>query len=266
MELDKIVCMDAVELLKGLPDAYVDMILTSPPYDDLRKYNGYTWNFEAIAQDSYRVLKPGGVLVWIVGDSVIDGSESLTSFKQALYFKEQVGFRMHDTMIWHKDGSPSPQTNRYLSTFEYMFVLSKGILATSNLRKQKVKYGASKSTTFRSDGHTRTGFNYAVGNETRVEDNVWYIPSGYMKTTTDIFAYEHSAMFPEKLAERHILTWSNPGDIVLDYFGGSGTTAKMARMNNRHYITGDISAEYCALMEKRLGMDYTPNMFEVLPS
>lgn len=264
--LDTVYNVDALELLKALPSDYVDCVVTSPPYDNLRTYNGFTWDFESIARETYRVIKPGGVVVWVVGDATINGSETLTSMRQAIYFVDTCGFRMHDTMVWHKDGSPSPQTNRYLQTWEYMFVLTKDAPKSHELARQKVKYGASESTTFRSDGSKVSGFKYKLGNETRVMDNVWYVPSGYMKTTADKDAYEHPAMFPETLAERHILTWTNPGDLVLDYFGGSGTTAKMARKNGRRFLTCDISAEYCDLMNRRLAQPHTLSFMNILES
>lgn len=261
LAVNEVYCMDALELLRRLPDASVDMVLTSPPYDNLRQYEGYEWDFESIAKETYRVMKHGGVVVWVVGDATIDGGETLSSMRQAIYFVDQCGFKMHDTMIWHKDGSPSPQKTRYLQTYEYMFVLSKSSSKARNLLNQKVKYGASKSATFRSDKSSPQRFKYGIKNEYRVMDNVWYIPSGYMKTTKDIDAYKHPAMFPEELARRHIQTWTNYGDIVIDYFGGSGTTAKMARANNRNFITCDISQVYCDLIRKRLAQPFTPPLF-----
>lgn len=262
--LDTVYQMDALELLKALPSDCVDAVITSPPYDNLRTYNGFTWDFESIARETYRVIKPGGVVVWVVGDATINGSETLTSMRQAIYFVDTCGFRMHDTMVWHKDGSPSPQTNRYLQTWEYMFVLTKDAPKSHELARQKVKSFAGKSATFQHGGKKLSGFNYANSDGTRVMDNVWYVPSGYMKTTADLEAYEHPAMFPETLAERHILTWTNPGDLVLDYFGGSGTTAKMARKNGRRFLTCDISAEYCDLMRRRLALPYTPSFMTLL--
>jgi site-specific DNA-methyltransferase (adenine-specific) len=181
--------------------------------------------------------------------------------RQALYFVDVCGFKMHDTMIWQKDGNPFPESNRYAQEFEYMFVFSKDVPKTKNLIQQLVKFHPGKSATYRQLNGQMDANKYGT-RETRALPNVWYIPCGYMKTTTDIFAYDHPAMFPEKLAERHILTWSNPGDVVLDYFGGSGTTAKMARNNNRQYITCDLSAEYCDLMRKRLAQPFTMPMFE----
>lgn len=251
--LDTIVCMDALQFLRGLPDNSIDMVLTSPPYDNLRTYNGYTWDFEGIAQQSYRVLKPGGVLVWVIGDATIDGSATLTSFKQALYFKEQVGFRMHQRIIWEKLTIPQKRPKSYLADFEDIFIFSKGEPSTFNpCMKTNRWIGEIKKR-----GHSGiNGFSYADGlrvvPEKSLLTNVWKISVGFNHSTTDNLAHQHPAIFPEKLAERHILTWSNPGDIVLDYFIGSGTTAKMAWKNNRHYIGCDLSPEYVQLARQRL--------------
>mgnify|MGYP007083421564 CR=1 FL=1 len=261
LERNQVYCMDALELLRQLDDASVDCIVTSPPYDNLRTYNGYSWDFEGIARDSYRVLKDGGVMVWVVGDATIDGSETLTSFRQALYFKDVVGFRMHDTMIYNRLGTPHHAPNRYIDEAEYMFVLTKGAPQTVNLQTQKkvnFNQGGSKIT---PDGG-RARFVYENTTNERVRGNVWAFFTGNNHTTKD--DVDHPAMFPEALAERHILTWSNPGDLVLDFFGGSGTTAKMARANGRDYITGDISEEYCDLMRRRLALPYTLPMFEAV--
>lgn len=257
---------DALALLQGLPDGCVDLVVTSPPYDNLRTYNGYSFDFERIAHESYRVLKQGGVLVWVVGDSVVNGSETLTSFRQALYFVDGVGFRMHDTMIYEKDSLQFPETNRCYQLFEYMLVLSKGTPGTANLPRVKTTHFGNGSSTMRMPDGTLEKAQYATGLATRVMGNVWKFGVGNGKTTLDQEAFIHPAMFPEKLAERHILTWSTPGDLVLDYFGGSGTTAKMARQNGRNWLTCDISAEYCELMRRRLAQPYTLPMFsEALP-
>jgi DNA modification methylase len=252
----------AEHLLMMLPDASIDMILTSPPYDNLRTYKGFAWDFEFIAHQSYRVLKPGGVLVWVVGDSVVDGSETLTSADQKIYFRRTVGFAVHDTMIYQKDGSPFPESNRYAQEFEYMFVFSKGKPKAANLIVGRTLYGASETNSSRSQDGSVKKFGYEMAKPTRTLSNVWYITSGYMKTTKDKDAFEHPAMFPEKLAERHILTWSNPGDLVLDFFMGSGTTAKMARNNGRRFIGCDIAAEYVGLANKRLAKPYTLPLFQ----
>jgi site-specific DNA-methyltransferase (adenine-specific) len=258
--------VSAETLLAALPDGCIDAIVTSPPYDSLRKYSGnWTFNFEAIARESYRVLKPGGVLVWVVGDATVNGSATLTSFRQALYFVDCAGFRMHQRIIWEKNSIPQKRTKAYLPDFEDMFVLSKSEPKTFNpVLRRNWNAGEVKRK-----GHSgKNGFDYAEGlrivKDESVITNVWKITVGYNHSTKDYFAHEHPAIFPEALAERHILTWTNPGDLVLDYFGGSGTTAKMARANDRDYLTCDISGEYCDLMRRRLAQPYTRQMFAAI--
>lgn len=248
----------ALDLMRAMPDAYVDLIVTSPPYDNLRTYNGYTFDFEPIAHESYRVLKQGGVLIWVVGDSTIDGDESLTAQRQQLYFHDSVGFKSWDTMIWRKF-LPGDYGKRYCQSFEYMFVLARGEAKTWNPQMRvnksagKLRPRQQRSGYITDNGYLETGGVWKVA-EYGVMENVWDIQP------SEGFG-GHPAPFPEKLAERHILTWSNPGDLVLDYFMGSGTTAKMARNNDRHYIGCDISLEYVELARKRLAQPYTPSMF-----
>jgi DNA modification methylase len=262
---DRIICASALPFLEGLPDDCIDMGITSPPYDNLRTYKGYSFDFEAIARQLYRVLKPGGVLVWVVGDQTKDFCESLTSFKQVIYFVEGAGFKLHDTMIWDKASTFEPANVRYAQVFEYMFVLSKGKPNTFNpiMRPNANAGQIVYATSRKADGSVEA--IHGNGELHKPESplpNVWQINTGYMKTTTDKDAYDHPAMFPETLAERHVLTWSNPGDIVLDCFMGSGTTAKMARKNGRHYIGCDISPEYInGIAIPRLNKPYTESMF-----
>lgn len=250
LELNRIYQMDCLEGMKLIPDKSIDLTVTSPPYDNLRKYNGFSFDFEGVAKELYRVTKIGGVLVWVVGDSVVKGSETLTSFKQVLYFKE-IGFNVHDTMIYRKNSYPFPPTNRYYQQFEYMFVLSKGKPKTANLLRCEAQGRKRVSTTRNADG-TTSKTKYQTGHNTRIRDNVWLFDTGYMRTTKDKYAYEHPAMFPEQLAEDHILSWSNEGEVVCDPFMGSGTTAKMALLNNRNYIGFEISSEYVDIANKRL--------------
>jgi DNA modification methylase len=264
MNLDEIACMDALAYMRGLEDASVDLIVTSPPYDNLRTYNGYTWDFEGIAGESYRVLKPGGVLVWVVDDAMLNGSKTLTGMRQALYFVDSVGFRMHQRIIWEKEGLPHKRPKAYLDDFEDIFVLSKGEPKTFNpvIRKNK-KAGAINRA-----GHSgKDGFKFSEGYrvtpEMSILSNVWTLNVGLHNTTSDKTG--HPAMFPEALAERHILTWTNPGDVVLDFFMGSGTTAKMARNTGRHYLGCDLSPEYVAIARARLAQPYTPPLFTEQP-
>ena len=252
MEFDYIECGDCLKLMQELPDDCIDLTVTSPPYDNLRDYKGYSFEFEPIAEQLYRITKPGGVIVWIVNDGTIKGSESGTSFKQALYFKE-CGFNLHDTMIWKKDSFTFPESTRYPQNFEYMFVFSKGKIKTFNpIKDRKNKHVGMKihgtyrqkdgTTTPRGERWTDEGGIKAFG--TRF--NVWEMPTVKANKTG------HPAVFPMQLAKDHISSWSNEGDIVLDPFFGSGTTVIAAIELKRHYIGFEISEEYFEIACKRL--------------
>lgn len=252
--LNKIINTECLAFMKNLPDKCIDMVLTSPPYDNLRTYNGYTFDFEGIAKELYRVTKDGGVVVWVVGDATIKGSETCTSFKQALYFKE-IGFNLHDTMIWTKDGGGAIGSNKsYTQNFEYMFVFSKGVPLIINLIKDKpnLSFGKDKSGVGRrtSSGEHKIE-KRKISSEFSKRNNYWYIAPQ---------KGEHPAVFPEKLAEDHILSWSNTDDVVLDPMAGSGTTLKMAKKNGRNYIGCEISKEYCDIAQSRLD-NSTLNLF-----
>lgn len=249
IELNKIYNENCLDTMARMPDNFIDLTVTSPPYDNLRDYKGYSFDFESIAKELYRVTKEGGVVVWVVGDATINGSETGTSFRQALYFKE-IGFNLHDTMIYQTD-KPPMNDRRYQSSFEYMFVFSKKKLNTFNKIKTKTK-GYGGGTYRNQDGSMKERYhNNKVSNDF-VLINIWKYSTGIYQTTKDLDAFYHPAMFPEKLAADHIYSWSNEGDIVYDCFGGSGTTAKMAHLLKRKWITSEISKEYCEIAEKRL--------------
>lgn len=254
IEIDNIYNMDCLEGMRQMESESVDLTVTSPPYDNLRTYNGYCFDFENIAKELYRVTKKGGVVVWVVGDATIDGDETGTSFRQALYFKE-IGFKLFDTMIYQKPPLGAVGNNTtYWQAFEYMFVFSKGKPSVINLicdRKNKDSREGDKGTTRLVDGSLKNISRGGYGEYGR-RTNVWEYLVGKGHSTKDNFAYVHPAMYPEKLAADHIRSWSNEGDIVLDPFMGSGTTAKMALTLNRHYIGFEISDEYCKIIEKRL--------------
>ena len=250
--MNKVIQGDCLIVMKDIPDKSIDMVLTSPPYDNLRDYKGYTFDFEGIAKELYRIVKDGGVVVWVVGDATIKGSETGTSFKQALYFKE-IGFNLHDTMLYKTNKIPLNH-NRYEQEFEYMFILSKGKPKTFNPIMIPCKYaGTSTSGTFRHTGNELSkAHTIKPISENKIKGNVWDIVSGNMKGTLDKIAFQHPATFPEKLAEDNILSWSNEGDTILDPMAGSGTTLKMAKLNNRNYIGIEISTEYIDIINKRL--------------
>lgn len=244
-------CMDCLEGLKLLKNNSIDLTVTSPPYDNLRTYNGYSFDFEGIAKELYRVTKDGGVVVWVVGDATIKGSETGTSFRQALYFMG-CGFNLHDTMIWNKNcfSAVGALSTRYAPVFEYMFVLSKGKIKTFNpIKDHKNKWAGTKNHgTVRVDNdNIRPVSNNKIIQEYGQRYNVWDIFPQRQKGENC-----HPAPFPEQLANDHILSWSNEGDVVLDPFSGSGTTHKMALLNNRKFIGFEISQEYVDIETQRL--------------
>lgn len=250
LELNKIYCMDNIQGMAKLGKETVDLTVTSPPYDDLRNYNGYSFDFERTARGLYWVTKPGGVVVWVVGDATKNGSESGTSFKQALYFKE-IGFNLHDTMIYAKNSYMPMTHNRYEQAFEYMFVFTKGkpkvfnpIMIDSLTAGTKRNRGNSKAK--ENSYSERKREEHTIVNAKKQHPNIFYYDVGKNDKTS------HNAPFPEQLVNDHILSWSNEGDLVFDPFMGSGTTAKMAKLNNRNYIGLEISQEYCDIARKRI--------------
>jgi site-specific DNA-methyltransferase (adenine-specific) len=250
MKTNNIYNENCLVTMAAMPDNYIDLVVTSPPYDNLRDYNGYTFDFEAIAKELYRVTKDGGVVVWIINDATINGSETGTSFRQALYFKE-IGFNLHDTMIWNKQSfsAPGALKNRYAPVFEYMFILSKGKPKTFNpLMDRKTTYGNTirkRSTKRLKDGSFKQQNGIIKLREYGQRFNVWTL-SGFRGIS------KHPAVFPVQLVKDHIISWSNEGDIVYDPFMGSGTTALAARELNRLYIGSETSDKYCKLIQERL--------------
>jgi site-specific DNA-methyltransferase (adenine-specific) len=241
-------CLDA---LPYLPE--VDLTATSPPYDNLRDYKGYDFNFQKIAGSLFDITKQGGVVVWVVGDATINGSETGTSFKQALYFKE-IGFNLHDTMIYFKD--PMPLThNRYEQAFEYMFVFSKGRTKIFNPILKKCSRAGQIISGNRRHNLSDLEPIHGKGKKTAtmsIKNNVWHYSPGFNKSTKDKIAFQHPAKFPEALAQDHIISWSNKGDTVLDPMAGSGTVPKMCERLNRKWLACEISEEYCEIIKTRV--------------
>lgn len=215
---------------------FVDMVLTSPPYDNLRSYEGYEFDFEAIAKELYRVTK--NILVWVVGDATVNGSETGSSFRQALFFKE-LGFKLHDTMIYEKNSPAYPASrngNRYTQIFEFMFVFAKNEVPKQLIIDKPNKWAGHKD------------FSGKLKNpvpDFSPRNNIW-------KYTTSFNGVKHPAPFPEQLAKDHIISWSKPGDIIYDPFMGSGTTAKAAIELDRLFIGSEVSANYCEIANERI--------------
>lgn len=262
LEINKIYCKDCVDGMHELDSGCVDLIVTSPPYDSLRSYNGFNFDESIqiqIINQMFRVLKDGGVAVWVVGDGTIGGSETGTSFKQALKFID-IGFKLHDTMIYQKH-NPTPNTGngvRYQQSFEYMFVFSKGKPKTVHLLTEPRRNECGDRRTVRMirrqrnvDGEFEAERRYEI-KQIVPRSNIWNYKVGLHNTTSDKIAFKHPAIFPEQLAVDHILSWSNENDLVLDPFIGSGTVAKACILTNRKYIGFEISGEYCKIAEERL--------------
>lgn len=249
--LGRIVCGDNTKVLSGFPDACIDLVVTSPPYDDLRTYGGHSWNFETLAAQLVRVLKPGGVIVWVVADETKDGNESGTSMRQALHF-QSLGLNLHDTMVYEKAGTGACGSNlAYWQTWEFMFVLAKGRPnAVNRLKTQNLSVGVKTTPRTVAIGN-RDSDGVRVVEDEGVRANIWrYNVNKYGMENTG-----HPAPFPIALAKDHVASWSNPGDVVLDPFAGSGTTLKAAKELNRHWCGIEINPEYCAIAEARLSQD-----------
>ena len=257
MKVNKIYNESNLDTMSRMPDNFVDLVVTSPPYDNLRTYEGDSqFDFTATAKSLYRVIKKGGIVVWVIGDQCKDGNTSLTSFRQGIEFQE-IGFKMYDVMIYHRL-NPMPLTVKYAKGFEYMFVLSKGKVKTANLLKEPSNLAGKN---FKARGHRNPDGSYknsdkpvpGIVKNAKIKSNVWgyYGGSGHSAEHNSP-AFEHPAVFPESLAFDHILSWSNRGDLVYDPFMGSGTTAFMCMKTQRDYIGSEISEKYCEIIEKRL--------------
>lgn len=257
-----------------LADNSVDLTITSPPYDNIRTYLGnLVWNesiWKAIIKELFRVTKPGGVVVWVVADATINGSETGTSFRQALWAME-CGFNLYDTMIYLKNGPAYPSKNKYYSIFEYMFVLSKGQPATTNLLKdRKNMWAGQKWSKTRSRRNKKGELSTSVwdkdqGGQYGVRFNAWKYNVGHGYSTKDELTYQHPAIFPEQLAHDHIVSWSNPGDIVLDAMAGSGTTGVAAIKTGRQYILIEKEPAYIEIIKRRIKKALSqPRLFQTV--
>lgn len=258
LDFNKIYNMDCIDGLKLLDDCSIPLTITSPPYDNLRTYGNITdWNFDIfkeIANELYRVTQNGGVVVWVVGDATINGSETGSSFKQALYFME-IGFKLHDTMIYEKNSSSFPAkkgSKRYTQIFEYMFILTKGKIRDDiNLLCDKPNKWAGHTNWGNNTQYNKEGVLIQTNNikpipNFSMRNNIWKYSVGFNGKTG------HPAIFPQQLATDHILSWSTEGDVVLDPFMGSGTTALSSIRTNRQFIGFEIHEEYFNVANERI--------------
>lgn len=275
VKTDKVTLLigDCLERMKEIPDGSIDLTVTSPPYDNLRTYNNKAdfWGetiWKRVLETLYSKTKDGGVLVWVVGDATISGSETGTSFKQALYAKE-IGFNIHDTMIYEKDSMSFPNPSRYHQIFEYMFVFSKGKPKTVNLIADRKNLNANgkkhiKGNYRTAEGKIKRHNKQNLLKEYGVRNNIWRISTGHNKSTTDKIAFQHPAIFPESLARDHIISWSNPSDVVMDPFLGSGTTGKIALSLKRKFIGIEVNETYFEIAKTRILQSTGNNLSEFL--
>ena len=253
----EIICGNCADVMAGMPADMIDLTITSPPYDDMRTYNGYKFDYKSIISQLYRITKPGGVCVWVVSDQTKNGNESGTSFRQALTF-QAAGWNLYHTMIYQKGRNQiGAESKAYFKNFEYMFIFSKGKPKTYNaltdVKNTRPGIDRRKGGHIRNaDGTMRPRGKVMCIGEHGKRGRIWYYATGRGNSTKDTMAFEHPAIMPEKLAADHITTWSNPGDLILDPMCGSGTVLKMARAMNRHSIGIDMSYEYCQLARRRI--------------
>lgn len=241
---------DCIDFMRKMKPGTVDLVVTSPPYDDLRVYNGFTFDHRKVARGLAKIVKVGGVVVWVIGDQ-INGGRTLTSFEHAFSFRK-AGFTVHDVMIFKKRNTPFMRKRAYTNCYEFMFVFSKGIPSVFNpLRSPSVRSGPAQLPYLKgTDGVNRK--TERLLSEHKVRTNIWSYAVGKGGTTSDRYAFKHPAMFPENLARDHILSWSNPGDLVFDPMCGAGTTCKMAKATGRRWLGVDVSSEYVAIAERRV--------------
>lgn len=244
---------DNVSVMREMESESVDLVVTSPPYDNLRVYGGHGWNFADVAQELTRLLKPGGVIVWVVADATIDGSETLTSMRQAIHFKDVCGLNVHDTMIYRKmNGGANGSLLSYLACWEYMFVFSKGRPKAISLlrdRKNIVPPRTKEEAAGRRYANGETKERRVITREEYgARWNCWEYHVGSV-------ASDHPAVFPDSLASDHIQSWSNPGDTVFDPFAGSGTTLRAAKDLGRLAIGAEIEASYVEIIARRMGQE-----------
>jgi DNA modification methylase len=247
--INRVIEGDNCEVMRQWPNECVDLVVTSPPYDDLRTYGGHDWDFYGVAWNLKRLLKPGGVIVWNVGDATVNGSETGTSMRQALHF-QSIGLNLHDTMVWSKPNPRPTQSTRYETAWEYVFVLSKGKPRAINLLREPSKCAGGVRTKHRAVGggaedNEEGSYKHA---ETKILKNVWEIPLG-------ADGAGHPAAFPETLAKNHVLSWSNKGDLVLDPFAGSGTTLKAAKELGRKFVGIEVNHEYVEICNRRIAQE-----------
>ena len=251
---NQIILADCVQGMKGLPSEIIPLTVTSPPYDDLRTYDGLAeWDFMNVARELYRITMPGGVVVWVVQEQIINGSESGESSRQRLAFAN-IGFRLHHTMVMARTSGYQFSHARYGRPLEDAFILSKGPPRYfCSIRDQKNKSaGQSRNKTNRNPDGSFDRAGRWTTNPYGVRGPIWLYHTGKHHTAKEDYAFDHPALMPEQMAEDHIVSWSKVGDLIFDPFAGAGTTLKMAMLNHRRFLGFEINPKYVKLARRRL--------------
>lgn len=250
-----IINSDCIEAMRKMGNCSIDLIVTSPPYDEIRDYNGYTMNIHGVCYESYRLLKDGGMLCMVINDSTKEYGKSCTTYRVILDCVDNIGFKLFENVIYAKDGRPGAWWNkRFRVDHEYILMFLKG-KKPKYFDKEHLKVPAIHAGKMARGTQRLTNGNMVLIKDNIVKDKkcrgtIWkYVTS---KSDGDKIKLKHPATFPDKLAEDLILCFSDEGDVILDPFCGSGTTIVMAKRNNRKYIGIEISKEYCEISQERL--------------
>lgn len=251
---------DSAEVMQSFPDKCIPLTVTSPPYAKMRLYGGhdYTWEtFKSVATQLVRITMEGGVICWVVRNQIVKERENLQAEKEKLFFADDLGLWPHQTIIGAPKGVPLPQSRRYASNFDYVYVFSKGHPRIVNIIRDRrnSRFGDLKSNRLirESNGSERLacGGEYAIA-KWGFRSNLWSYSTGGNHTATDRISAKHPARMGEPLAEDLIISFSKPGDLVFDPFAGAGTSLKMALLNQRQWLGVEIFDEYVELIEKRM--------------
>jgi len=255
LPINKIICGDAIEIMKKFPSSSVDIVITSPPYDAVRDYKGFTFDLHATGREIHRVLKDGGVAVMVIQDQTKNFGKSLTSFKTIIDWCDSFGFKLFETVIYRKYGAEGAWWNkRFRVDHEYIPVFLKGE-RPRYFNKEHLKIPSKHGGKTMTGGGTRltNGIRIATRsikiNPMKCRGTVWdYLTAG----DGSRLKHQHPATFPNQLPYDFISCFAPKNGVVLDPFVGSGTTTVAAKNLGYKYIGIDIAPEYCAIAEKRM--------------
>ncbi|MBR1921447.1 MAG: site-specific DNA-methyltransferase [Kiritimatiellae bacterium] len=256
---NKIICGDSAAVMEKFPDNSIDMVVTSPPYDSIRDYKGFSADLSKIGRETFRVLKEGGIAVVVIQDQTKNYGKTLTSFRLAIDWCDNAGFKLFECLIYKKLGAEGAWWNkRFRVDHEYMMVFLKGD-RPAYFNKDPLKIPSKHGGKVMTGGGTRltSGIRIATRaihiNPMKCRGTVWaYETAG----DGSRLKHQHPATYPDRLPYDFIQCFCPEKGIVLDPFMGSGTTALAAKSLKRFYVGIDISQEYVDLAERRVVEDF----------